>query len=99
MIVFPVNLDLEKNQGKLGIARLDSGRNGSPCGKLGHFFDGRNDLWRRRLANGQEVASIYLQASDRASGSRFDERDFRVGPRVKPSEKANQAIDLGIVLS
>jgi hypothetical protein len=35
MIAFPANLDLGKTQGKLGIARLDSGRNGSPCGKLG----------------------------------------------------------------
>ena len=94
MIVFPANLDLEKNQGKLGIARLDSGRNGSPCGKLGHSCGVEGLQVGKKL-----LASTFSQASDRASGSRFDERDFRVGPRVKPSEKANQAIDLGIVLS
>jgi hypothetical protein len=79
MIAFPANLDLGKTQGKLGIARLDSGRNGSPCGKLGDSSMEATTCGVEGLSVGKKLQAStfsFSLASDRASGRRFDERDF-----------------------
>src|ERR1700691_3105680 len=95
MIAFPANLDLGKTQGKLGTPRLDSGRNGSPCGKLCDSSMEATTCGVEGLSVGKKLQAIYLlfilwpqielPAGGLTSGIFWVELD------VKPSERGTQA--------